>query len=300
MTTVVVAGASGFIGSALRASLEAQGYDVRQLVRRPPTAPHQVHWDPAAPLDPEVLRGAAAVVNLGGAPLGHWPWTASYRRTILTSRTIGSATIALAVAELAAEGRAPRLLQGSAVGYYGSRGDEVLDEGSAPGEGFLAGVCRAWEDSVRVAEDAGAPVVRLRTGVVLAAGGGAAAPLARLVKLGVGGWFGDGRQWWPWISLRDHVSAVVHLVRSELTGPVDLTSPEPSRNRDLVRALGRELHRPTVLPAPAPVLRLVLGGLADEMLLASQRAMPTRLQGDGFRWSDASLTSVVRQVAGHP
>jgi uncharacterized protein (TIGR01777 family) len=298
MATVVLAGASGFLGSALLARLTELGHDVRQLVRHDPASPAQVRWDPAGPLDPEVLRGATAVVNLGGAGLGRWPWTTSYRHTILASRTTGSATIARALAELAAQGQAPRLLQGSAVGFYGSRGDELLDEDSGAGSGFLARVCQAWEDSVRVAEDAGAPVVRLRTGVVLAAHGGAAAPLARVLKLGLGGPFGDGRQWWPWISLRDHVSAMVHLVGSDLTGPVNVTSPRPSRNRDLVRALAHALHRPALLPAPAPVLRLVLGGLADEMLLASQRAQPRRLADDGFDWADPDLPAVAQYVAG--
>jgi uncharacterized protein len=298
MSTVVVAGASGFLGSALRERLREHGHDVRQLVRSRPTAPGQVRWDPSGTLDPETLRGAVAVVNLGGANLGHWPWTASYRHTILASRTTGSATIARAVAELAAQGEAPRLLQGSAVGFYGSRGDEPLDENSAAGGGFLADVCRAWEDTVRVAEDAGAPVVRMRTGVVLAASGGAAAPLTRLLKLGLGGAFGDGRQWWPWISLRDHVSAMVHLVGSDLTGPVNVTSPQPSRNRDLVRALAHAMHRPALMPAPAVALRLVLGGLADEMLLASQRVLPARLTDDGFRWADPDLPAVALYVAG--
>ncbi len=298
MPLVVVAGASGFLGSALRSRLAADGYQVRQLVRHEPASPAQVRWDPSHRLDPGVLRDALAVVNLGGASLAHWPWTSAYRRRILTSRTTGSATIARALAELAAQGAAPRLLQGSAVGYYGSRGDEVLDETSAAGDGFLAQVCRDWEDSVRVAEDAGASVVRLRTGIVLAPAGGAVGPLPRLVRLGLGGWFGDGRQWWPWVSLRDHVAAVVHLLRSDLTGPVDLTSPAPARNRDLVRALGRAMHRPTVLPAPAPVLRLVLGGAADQLLLASQRVLPTRLRDDGFRWTDPELPDVARYVAG--
>lgn len=300
VSTVVVAGASGFLGSALRERLGEAGHDVRQLVRHVPAEPGQVRWDPAQPLDPDVLRGAAAVVNLGGAGLGRWPWTASYRRTILTSRTQGTATLARAVADLAGTGEAPRLLQGSAVGYYGSRADELLDEDSGAGEGFLANVCRAWEDGVRPAEEAGAAVVRMRTGIVLASGGGAAAPLTRLLRLGLGGWFGDGRQWWSWISLRDHVSAMVHLVGSDLTGPVNLTSPQPSRNRDLVRALGRALHRPTLLPPPAAPLRLVLGGLADEMLLASQRALPTRLRDDGFRWTDEDLPAVAAYVASRP
>jgi uncharacterized protein len=300
MSTVVVAGASGFLGSALRERLGQQGHEVRQLVRHDPQGPGQVRWDPAQTLDPEALRGARAVVNLGGAGLGRWPWTTSYRRMIVASRTTGAATIARAVAELAARGEAPRLLQASAVGFYGTRGDEPLDEDSSGGAGFLAGVCRAWEDSVRVAEDAGAAVVRMRTGIVLASGGGAAAPLTRMLKLGLGGHFGDGRQWWSWISLRDHVSAMVHLVGSDLTGPVNVTSPQPSRNRELVRALAQALHRPAWLPAPAPALRLVLGGLADEMLLASQRALPTRLTDDGFRWVDGDLSSVAQYVAGRP
>jgi uncharacterized protein (TIGR01777 family) len=297
MPHVVVAGASGFLGSALRDRLDAEGLEVRQLVRHTPSAAGEVRWDPAQPLDPNVLRGAVAVVNLGGASLARWPWTAAYRRTIVSSRTTGTATIARAVAELATDGHAPRLLQGSAVGFYGTRGDEVLDESSAAGDTFLAHVCQAWEASVQVAEDAGADVVRLRTGVVLAPSGGAVAPLYRLLRLGLGGWFGDGRQWWPWVSLRDHASAVVHLLRSDVTGPVNLTAPEPARNKDLVHALGRALHRPTLLPAPAPALRLVLRGAADDLLLASQRVLPVRLQDDGFRWADPELTDVARYVA---
>lgn len=298
MAHVVVAGASGFLGSALREGLARAGYEVRQLVRREPSSPEQVRWDPALSLDPQVLRDCVAVVNLGGASLAHWPWTARYRQAIVSSRTTGTATIARAIAHLAAEGEAPRLLQGSAVGFYGSRGDEVLDESSPAGDTFLARVCQSWEESARPAEDAGAAVVRLRTGLVLAPSGGAVGPLPRLVRLGLGGWFGDGRQWWPWISLRDHVAAVVHLLRSDLTGPIDLTSPDPARNRDLVRALGKAMHRPTVLPAPAPLLRLALDGAADDLLLASQRVMPTRLQDDGFVWTDPQLPDVARYVAG--
>jgi uncharacterized protein (TIGR01777 family) len=298
MERVVVAGASGFLGSALRDRLRSEGFEVRQLVRHEPSSDDQVSWDPAQRLDPEVLRGALAVVNLGGSSLAHWPWTGAYRRTIVASRTTGTATIARAVAELVPTGEAPRLLQGSAVGFYGTRGDEVLDESSAAGDTFLARVCQSWEDSARPAEDAGAAVVRLRTGLVLAPAGGAVAPLYRLLRLGLGGWFGDGRQWWPWISLRDHVAAVVHLLRSDLTGPVDLTSPSPARNRDLVRALGQAMHRPTLLPAPAPMLRLVLDGAADDLLLASQRVLPRKLQDDGFRWIDPELSDVARYVAG--
>jgi uncharacterized protein (TIGR01777 family) len=300
VSTVVVAGASGFLGAALRERLAEAGHVVRQLVRHPTAEPGQVWWDPARPLDPDVLRGARAVVNLGGASLGRWPWTPAYRRTILASRTTGTATLARAVAELAGSGEAPRLLQASAVGYYGSRGDEPLDEDSGPGAGFLADVCRAWEDSASAAEDAGANVVRVRTGIVLASGGGAAAPLTRLIRLGLGGPLGSGRQWWSWISLRDHVSAMVHLVGSDLTGPVNLTAPQPARNRDLVRALAGGLHRPALLPAPALPLRLVLGGLADELLLASQRVTPTRLRDDGFRWTDGDLAAVATYVAGRP
>lgn len=297
MQRVVVAGASGFLGSALRERLSTEGYEVRQLVRHEPASPDQVRWDPSQPLDPEVLRGATGVVNLGGSSLAHWPWTSAYRRTIVSSRTTGTATIARAVAELASEGSAPRLLQGSAVGVYGTRGDEMLDEASPAGGTFLAQVCTAWEDSARVAEDAGAAVAFLRTGIVLAPSGGAVAPLPWLIRLGLGGWFGDGRQWWPWVSLRDHVAAVVHLLRSDLTGPVNLTSPAPARNRDLVRALGRAMRRPTVLPVPAPVLRLVLRGAAEDLLLASQRVVPSTLEADGFGWTDPELADVARYVA---
>lgn len=296
---VVLAGSHGMIGRALTAHLTQQGHRVTRLVRRPVVSPAEISWDPpAGRLDPADLRGVDAVVNLGGAGIGDRRWTAAYKQRILTSRTVPTSLLARVLADLATgpDGDADRprvLLQASAVGVYGDRGDEVLTEESAPGEGFLAGVVRAWEDATTPAEQAGVRVAHLRTGIVMSPAGGSFGRLLPLLRLGVGGPLGSGRNHWAWITLADHVGAVGHLLTSEVSGPVNLTGPEPAPQREIVRAVARELHRPAVLAVPRFALRAAVGGFADD-ILSSQRAVPRVLLADGFRFEQPDLASAAR------
>ena len=291
---VAITGSTGLIGSALSAVLRERGDQVVRLVRRAPSAADEVEWDPAARrLDPGALEGATAVVNLAGAGVGDKRWTPSYQQLILSSRVDSTATVARALVEL---GAPVRLVSASAVGYYGDRGDEVLTEESAPGDTFLSDVVRAWEGAADPARDGGLSVVHPRTGLVLAPGGGAMAKMLPLAKAGINGPLGNGRQWWPWISLRDTVAGLVHLVdHPEVTGPVNLVGPHPDRQVEVARELGRQLHRPAVLPAPAFGIRLVLGGFADEVL-HSKRVVPGRLTDSGFTHTDGDVASALRWV----
>lgn len=284
---VVVAGSTGLLGRALTAQLTAHGHRVTRLVRRPVVSPAEISWDPdAGRLDPGDLAGVDAVVNLGGAGIGDRRWTAAYRRRILTSRTGPTGLLARALAD-APDG--PRvLLQASAVGVYGDRGDETLTELSAPGDDFLADVVRAWEAATEPAQDAGVRVAHLRTGIVVSPGGGSFGRLLPLLRLGLGGPLGDGRNWWAWITAADHARAVEHLLTSAVSGPVNLTGPEPARQADLVRAVARRLHRPAVLRVPRLALRVAVGGFADDVL-SSQRAVPQVLLGDGFTFRHTSV-----------
>ena len=291
---VAITGSTGLIGSALSAALRGRGDEVVRLVRRTPTAADEVQWDPAGRrLDPSALEGVTAVVNLAGAGVGDKRWTPSYQQLILSSRVDSTATVARALVEL---GAPVRLVSASAVGYYGDRGDEVLTEESAPGDTFLSDVVRAWEGAADPARDAGLPVAHPRTGLVLAPGGGAMAKMLPLARAGINGPLGNGRQWWPWISLRDTVAGLVHLVdHPEVTGPVNLVGPHPDRQVEVARELGRQLHRPAVLPAPAFGIRLVLGGFADEVL-HSKRVVPGRLTDSGFTHTDGDVASALRWV----
>ncbi|MFC8504068.1 TIGR01777 family oxidoreductase [Pedococcus sp. NPDC057267] len=291
---VAITGSTGLIGSALSAALRERGDEVVRLVRRAPTAGDEVEWDPSGRrLDPRGLEGVTAVVNLAGAGVGDKRWTPSYQQLILSSRVDSTATVVRALVEL---GAPVRLVSASAVGYYGDRGDEVLTEESAPGDTFLSDVVRAWEGAADPARDAGLPVVHPRTGLVLAPGGGAMAKMLPLAKAGINGPLGNGRQWWPWISLRDTVAGLVHLIdHPEVTGPVNLVGPHPDRQVEVARELGRQLHRPAVLPAPAFGIRLVLGGFADEVL-HSKRVVPGRLTESGFTHTDGDVASALRWV----
>lgn len=291
---VALTGASGFLGGALRSSLTDAGHDVVVLVRREPSGPGERRWDPAeGELDPAHLDGVDTVVNLSGAGIADQRWTPERKREILRSRVDATATLARV---LAAGAGPTRLVNGSAVGYWGDRGDEVLTDRSAPGDGFLAEVVRAWEEAARPAQEAGLSVAFVRTGIVLAPGGGAMAPMLRLGRLGLGGPLGDGRQWMPWITRHDWAEAVRLLVESpDVDGPVAVAGPQPARQRDLARAIGRALHRPAVLPAPTPAIRLVLGEMSQD-ILASTRVLPERLRDAGFAWRHGDLDDAVRWV----
>lgn len=288
---IAVAGSSGLIGGALCRALRDRGDEVLRLVRRPSEHSSEVQWDPASRhLDPHVLDGVDAVVNVAGASLGEKRWSPAFKAELISSRTDGTTALAEAIA---ATGRPIHLVNGSAVGYYGDRGDEVLTEDSDGGSGFLSDLVRAWEGSTEPARAAGAPVALLRTGIVLAARGDAFKPLLLLTRLGLGGPLGNGRHYWSWITLVDEVRATLHVLDQGLEGPVNLTGPEPATQREIVAEMGRQLHRPTLLPAPAFALRAVLGEMSSD-ILASQRALPRRLLDSGFRHEHATLPDAVR------
>lgn len=298
---VVVSGASGMIGTALRQRLETSGHEVVQLVRREPTDASQVRWDPeGGHLDPASLGRVDAAVNLSGVGVGDKRWDEDYKELILTSRTGSTTTLATALAAL--DEPPAVLVQASASGYYGERGDEVVDEGSSPGEEFLAGVCAAWEQAAQPARDAGIRVADVRTGLVMAPRGGAFGPLLPLIRLGVGGPLGDGTAWWSWITLEDEVGAIEWLLGADhVEGPVNLVAPEPMRNGDLVRTIAAALHRRALLPAPAFALRAALGEFSQEVL-ASRRVSPSALLNGGYAFRhpdvDGAVAWLVGQVRG--
>lgn len=288
---IVVAGSSGLIGGALCHALRDRGDEVVRLVRRPAEHTSEIQWDPSTRhLDPHVLDNVDAVVNVAGASLGAHRWSPEFKTELIRSRTDGTTALATAIAST---GRPIHLVNGSAVGYYGDRGDEVLTEDSSAGSGFLVDLVHAWEGATEAASAAGAPVARLRTGIVLAPEGDAIKTLLRLTKLGLGGPLGTGRHYWAWITLVDHVRAIQHVLDTGLEGPVNLTGPEPARQRDIISEMGRQLHRPTLLPAPTFALRAVVGEMAGE-IVSSQRAIPQRLQDTGFTHEHGTLPSAVR------
>lgn len=277
---IAITGATGLIGSALVDSLRKDGHTVIRLVRGNPAAGDRL-WDPTGTALPTgALEGVDAVVHLAGAGIGDQRWTESYKSLIRSSRVDGTSVLARAMAEMAAAGTGPKvLLSGSAIGIYGNRGDEVLDESSTIGTGFLADVCREWEAATAPAEQAGVRVAHLRTGIVLTPKGGALKKLLPLFRLGVGGRFGNGRQWQSWISLDDEIGAIRHLLTAEVEGPVNLTAPNPVTNAEFTKELARVLHRPALFPVPAFGPGLVVGKeLADNLLFHSQRVRPTVLE----------------------
>jgi uncharacterized protein (TIGR01777 family) len=286
---IAVTGASGLIGTALVRELGSAGHQVRRLVRRAPTAPDEVRWDPdAGTIDVDGVRGIDGAVHLAGEGIAERRWSDEQKRRILDSRVRGTTLLAETMAAL--EPRPSVLLSGSAVGWYGDRGDEVLTEASGPGEGYLADVCRQWEGAAAPAAAAGIRVVHLRTGIVLSPDGGAMGKMLPLFKLGVGGRIGSGRQWWPWVAIDDVVGAITHLLTTEVSGAVNLTSPDPATNATFTRALGRVLHRPTVLPIPMLGPAVLLGReLAGALLGDSARVIPDRLIESGYRFRHPDL-----------
>ncbi|WP_426998990.1 TIGR01777 family oxidoreductase [Pseudarthrobacter sp. N5] len=292
---IVIAGASGLIGTGISARLRDQGHDVVALARRPPASTAEVRWDPAAhQLDAAVLQDADAVINLSGAGIGDRPWTRSRVGVLFRSRLDATRTLTDAMKKL--EVPPPVFISQSASGYYGNSGAAVLRENSPPGTGTLARLCREWEAAAHQAP-AGVRVVTPRTGVVLAPSGGALGRLLPLLRLGIGGPLGNGRQYWPWISLEDVSAAFGFLLTAPVTGPVNVCAPEDADVNSLVAQLAAALHRPAVFRVPAPVLRLVMGQLADELLLASQRMEPSLLAEAGFRWEHSSVHEAAAWVA---
>lgn len=282
--SILVAGASGFIGTPLVRALRDAGHHVTTLVRREPHSPTEFRWSPGSrPLDPAIVDGADVVVNLAGASIGKLPWSESYKQEILRSRV--GATETLVEAMRHAEHPPALFLSGSASGVYGDRPVDVLEDDAPAGTGFLAEVCTAWESAATAAPD-GVRVVLLRTGIVVGQGGGALAPLVPLTKAGLGGRLGTGGQFWPWIALDDEVGAIVHLATSpdaaEVSGPVNLAGPEPAVADRITHRVAEVLHRPYLFRMPEFALRLVLREAADEMLLSNQRMVPTKLLGSGY------------------
>jgi uncharacterized protein len=299
---VAITGAGGLIGSALARSLRADGHLVRPVVRPvssgAPTAA-AIRWSPAAgTIEADALEGIDAVVHLAGAGIGDRRWSPARKREIRDSRVRGTDLLARTLAGLS---RPPAVfVSGSAVGFYGDRGDEVLTERSAPGTDFLAGVVQAWEAAAQPAVDAGIRTVFLRNGVVLSADGGMLPRLVTLFRLFVGGRLGSGRQWLSWVSIDDEVGVIRFLFdHSDISGPVNVTGPAPTTNAQFTKALGAALHRPTVVPVPAFGPRLVLGReMADELLFVSQRVAPTALTATGYRFTHPDVATALRALVG--
>jgi uncharacterized protein (TIGR01777 family) len=293
---VAVTGASGLIGSALVPALRADGHEVIRLVRRTPRTADEHRWDPQHHrIDPGVLTDVDAVIHLAAAGIGDRRWSDKHKARVLNSRVDGTTTISQALADAAAtDPSRPRvLLSASAVGWYGDTGDRVVDESAPAGTDFLARVCAQWEASTAAAAEAGVRVTNLRNGLVLGKGGllGRMAPLFRM---GVGGRLGSGRQYWPWISLRDEVDAIRFLLTAPVSGPVNLTAPTPATNATFTAALARVLHRPAVLPVPGIALWVVLGEFAKLGVLAGQRAVPAKLLEAGFSFTHTELDVALR------
>jgi uncharacterized protein (TIGR01777 family) len=287
MMRIVIAGGTGFLGSPLADALAAGGADVVVLTRsagRGAGRHRAVVWNPDGTVGSwaDVVNGAAAVVNLAGESIAGARWTAARKQSILDSRI--RATRSLVAAMLRAPAPPPVFLSGSAVGYYGSRGDELLNEAASPGSDFLARVCVEWEREASAAAER-TRVVALRTGLVLAKDGGALREMLLPFRLGIGGPVGSGRQYWPWIHRDDWVALVAWIIaNTSVAGAVNMTAPAPVPNREFAAALGRAMHRPSFMPAPAFALQLLFGEMADALLLSGQRAVPDKAERGGFRF----------------
>lgn len=297
---VAITGASGLIGSALSQALRRRGDQVVHVVRRSPRGEvpddlREVRWDPASgELDASSLRGVDAVVHLAGANVGDKRWTPEFKQLVYDSRVSSTTLISSAVASLSPP---PRLVSSSAIGYYGDRGADVLTEDSQPGHGFVADLCRDWEAATWQAEQSGAPVVHARTGIVLSHEGREMSRLLRLARAGLAGPLGSGRQYWSWVTLHDTVRALTFLIdRPALSGPVNVTSPAPAPQSEVIKALGDQLNRPTLVPAPTIALRLALGQMAGE-ILGSRRVIPGVLTDAGFGFDHPDLDSAMSWLA---
>lgn len=298
---IVVSGASGLLGTALTAFLRAGGHDVVRLVRGVPSDPTEVAWDPSSTgtIDEVALAGADAFVHLSGESVSDGRWTDERRRRIIESRTKTTALIARTIANV--EKKPSVLLSASAIGFYGSRGEEQLDETSTTGSDFLADVCRQWEASTMAASEAGVRTVHLRFGVVLSAKGGALTKLVPIFKMGLGGRIGDGRQFMSWVSLADAIHAThFALFDPSLSGPVNVVSPNPVTNRALASVLGKVLGRPSFFPVPKAAIDLAFGEMGRETVLASQRVAPRKLLAAGYRFEHETLESALRFELGRP
>jgi uncharacterized protein (TIGR01777 family) len=298
MARVLVSGASGFIGTALLPTLKNSGAQIVRLSRSGSTAPshdeQMIQWDPAQPLAAETVSGFDAVVHLAGESIAG-RWTDEKKKKIRDSRVIGTRNLAQALAQTR---RKPQLfICGSAIGYYGDRGDELLNESSKAGRGFLPDICREWEASTQPAIDAGIPTVHLRTGIVLSANGGALAKMLTPFKLGAGGRIGSGRQWMSWIDLQDMVGAIHHMLKNDLShGPVNMVAPKPVTNAEFTNTLASVLSRPAIFPMPAFAVKLAFGEMGEALLLGSQRVEPTKLVTGGYPFRFKTLRDSVENI----
>jgi len=288
---IVISGASGLIGSRLVPHLEAAGHEVFRLVRKTPSGAREIQWNPATgELDPAAIDGMDAVINLSGAGVGDKRWNDTYKREIMNSRVSATLTLARAIAQ--STNRPSVFLSGSAIGIYGDRGSDNITETSTPADTFLADVVQAWEAAAAPAQAAGVRVAFLRTGLVLAPSAGAFAKLIPLFKLGLGGVIGNGKQYWPIISLTDEVRAIEFLLHHPVSGAVNLTAPNVPTNRQVTQTLGHALKRPTLLPVPAFALKIVLGEFADEITTGA-KVLPHILSQLGFEWKHPTVAAAI-------
>jgi uncharacterized protein (TIGR01777 family) len=291
---VLISGAKGLIGSALILELEAGGHRVNRLTRTP-RSEGDIRWDPEAGEVEGDLAGFDAVVHLAGESIAEGRWTTEKKRRILESRKKGTRLLAERVAGLPEP--PPVMVSASAIGYYGDRGNELLTEESGPGTMFLSEVCQEWEAAAEPAREAGVRVVHPRFGIVLTTEGGALGTTLPIFKLGGGGRIGSGRQYWSWVSLDDVIGAIVHAINTDtLGGPVNVVAPDPQTNAEYTKVLGHVLGRPTFFAVPASAARVAIGGMADDLLLASARVEPAKLEETGYEYRHPELEGALRHL----
>ena len=287
---IAVTGASGLIGSALVGYLKSQGHTVQRLVRRPAVSAEEITWDPTAgTVDMEALAGVDAVIHLAGAGVSDKRWTKKYKSEILNSRLLGTTTIAKAVAIV----KPQVFISASAIGWYGESGNRAVVESDRVGDDFLAAVCREWESAANLAGDV--RTVKLRTGLVLDPTGGALGKMLPIFRFGLGGKLSNGKQWWSWITLHDQIRAIAFLLENKVSGPVNLTSPNPVTNSEFTAGLARAMHRPALFPVPALALKIVLGGFSSEVL-GSKKVMPQALTEAGFTFDYPHISSALEKL----
>ena len=287
---IAVTCASGLIGSALVGYLKSQGHTVQRLVRRPAVSAEEITWDPTAgTVDMEALAGVDAVIHLAGAGVSDKRWTKKYKSEILNSRLLGTTTIAKAVAIV----KPQVFISASAIGWYGESGNRAVVESDRVGDDFLAAVCREWESAADLAGDV--RTVKLRTGLVLDPTGGALGKMLPIFRFGLGGKLSNGKQWWSWITLHDQIRAIAFLLENKVSGPVNLTSPNPVTNSEFTAGLARAMHRPALFPVPALALKIVLGGFSSEVL-GSKKVMPQALTEAGFTFDYPHISSALEKL----
>ncbi|MEN9687918.1 MAG: hypothetical protein RL381_930 [Actinomycetota bacterium] len=287
---IAITGASGLIGTALVGHLKSEGHTVQRFVRRPVVAPDEIQWDPKTGyVDIEALRGVDAIIHLAGVGVGDKRWTKKYKSEILNSRLLGTTAIAHAVNEV----KPQVFISASAIGWYGESGNRSVVETDRVGDDFLAAVCREWEGAADIVTDV--RTVKIRTGLVLDPTGGALGKMLPLFRLGLGGKLGNGKQWWSWITLHDVIRAITFLLENPISGPVNLTSPNPVTNQEFTSALARAMHRPALFPAPAIALKLALGGFSSE-ILGSKKVIPHVLTEAGFTWDYPHVSNALNAL----